>query len=145
MTGATSTPTGTPAFASAAISCSRRCGAGGARIELARELAVEHRDRDEDARQLLRGHRREQVDVALDQRALGGDRQRMIARGEHFDHRTRDLPFALDRLVRIGVGAERDGLAAVARLRQLRAQQLRGVRLGEELASRSRGPATGRG
>ena len=71
-----------------------------ARVELARELAVEHRDRDEHAHEVLRRHRREQVEVALDQRALGRDRQRMVALGEHLDHRARDLPLALDRLVR---------------------------------------------
>ncbi len=47
--------------------------------------------------------------------------------------RARDLPFALDRLVRIGVGAERDRVAAVTGFRQLRAQQRRGIGLGEEL------------
>ncbi len=104
-----------------------------ARVELARELAVEHRDRDEHADETLRRHRRQQVEVALDQRALGRDRQRMVALGEHLDHGARDLPLALDRLVRVGVGAERDRLAAVAGLRELGAQQRGGVGLREEL------------
>ncbi len=104
-----------------------------ARIELARELAVEHRDRDEHAHETLRRHRGEEVEVALDQHALGGDRQRMVAGGQHLDDAARDLPLALDRLVRIRVRAERDRVAHVARLRELGAQQLGGVGLGEEL------------
>ena len=44
-------------------------------------------------------------------------------------HRARHSPFALDRLVGIGVGAEGDRIAAVAGLRELGAQQCGGVGL----------------
>ena len=85
ITGATLTPTGTPAARSASIDLQAAVRRGRARVELARELAVEHRDRDEHADEPFRRHRRQQVEVALDQRALGRDRQRMFAFGEHLD------------------------------------------------------------
>ena len=106
---------------------------GRARLERARELVVERGDRDVDARHVLRRHRRDQVEVALDQRRLGHDRERVLVLGQHLDDLPRDLPLALDRLVRVGVGAERDRVAHVAALRELRAQQLRRVGLREEL------------
>ena len=43
------------------------------------------------------------------------------------------LPLALDRLVGIGVGAERHDLRAVARIGKLALEQLGGIRLGVEL------------
>ena len=103
-----------------------------ARVELAREIAVEHCDRYVHAHQVPRRHRSEQVEIALDEHALGGDRDRVLAFSEHFDDLARDLPFALDRLVRIGVGAERNRLAAVAGPRKLPAQKERRIRLGEQ-------------
>ena len=65
ITGDTLTPTGMPAWASSPDGRSRRCGAA-ARVHDARQVAVERRDRHVDRRQALRGHRRDQVDVALD-------------------------------------------------------------------------------
>ena len=56
----------------------------------------------------------------------------MPAFREHLDDLPRDLPLALDGLVGIGVGAQRDGRAAIGWLRQFRAQQLRRLRLGEQ-------------
>ena len=117
---------------------------GGARLHLPRELAVERRDRQIDARHPLGRHRRDDVDVALDQRRLGDDREGMLVLGEHLEHRARDFPFALDRLVRIGVRAERDRIAAVAGFCELRAQQRGRVGLRVEASSRSRCPVTGR-
>ena len=50
----------------------------------------------------------------------------------HLQDRPSDPVIALDRLVGIGVGAERDGLGRVALLRQRLPQQLGGVRLGKQ-------------
>jgi hypothetical protein len=90
MIGATITPTGTPARASASSACSRRCGAA-ARGSIRRaSVAIERRDRQVDARHALRRHRRDDVEVALDERRLGDDRERVLVRGEHFEDRARD-------------------------------------------------------
>ena len=119
-----------------------RCGR--ARIELARQLAVEHRDRDEHADETLRRHRGQQVEVALDQHALGRDRQRMVAFGEHFDDGARDLPLALDRLVRDRCW--RRARSARSGSRVARAPRAAGRRrwAWRRASSRNRGPAKGR-
>ena len=52
---------------------------------------------------------------------------------QHFQDRTHDAVFALDRLIGIGVGADRHHRRAVARLAQLGFQQLRRVRLEQKL------------
>jgi hypothetical protein len=52
---------------------------------------------------------------------------------QYLDALPGDVPLALDRLIGVGVGAHRDGRDAVSRLRQLRAQQARGVGFGEQL------------
>jgi hypothetical protein len=56
----------------------------------------------------------------------------MAALGEQLEHAARDAIALLDRLVGIGVGAERDRLADVARLREFGAQQLDRVGLREQ-------------
>lgn len=85
------------------------------------------------ADQVLRGQRREQIDVALDQCVLGDQRERMLGFQHHFDQLARQLELAFDRLVRIGVDAQRDRLRHVTRLRQFLAQQLRRIGIGEQL------------
>ncbi len=57
----------------------------------------------------------------------------MPALAQHFEDRACHLPLPLDGLVRIRVRAERDRVAGVPRLRELPAQEQRGIRLGEEL------------
>ena len=51
-----------------------------------------HRD------QLLRGHRCDQIEITL-HAGDGDQRERMLALGQHLDHRARDAQSALDRLV----------------------------------------------
>ena len=53
--------------------------------------------------------RLQDVDVARHQRRLGDDADRMAELGQHLQDLPRDAVAALDRLVGIGVGAERDG------------------------------------
>ncbi len=105
-----------------------------ARLDGHRDPAVERGHRHRHRRQPLRRHRREQVDVAHHAVGLGGDGQRMVGLGQHLDAAARDPPIALDRLIGIGVGPERDRPADIAALRQLLAQQHRRVGLGEQLA-----------
>lgn len=83
--------------------------------------------------QVLRRQRREQIDVALDQCVLGDQRERMPGFQHHFDQLAGQLELALDRLIRIGVDAQRDRLRHVTGFRQFLAQQLRRIGLGEQL------------
>jgi len=53
------------------------------------------------------------------------------ARSSHFEDAAHDLPLALDRLVWIGVGADRDHARLVILRRQLLFKSLRRVGLGE--------------
>lgn len=85
------------------------------------------------ADQVLRRQRCEQIDVTFDQCVLGDQRERMLGFQHHFDQLAGELELAFDRLVRIGVDAQRDRLRHVTRLRQLLAQQLRRIGLGEQL------------
>ena len=85
------------------------------------------------ADQVFRRQRCEQIDVALDQRVLGNQRKWMLGFQHHFDQLAGQLELALDRLVRVGVDAQRDRLWHIARLRQLLAQQLRRIGLGKQL------------
>ena len=105
---------------------------GGTRLQLACEIGVERGARHEHLDQPARGHRPEDVDVALDQRRLGDQPHRLAELGTHLQHRAGDLPVALHRLVGVGVGAYRNRLAAIGRARQLRAQQPGRVALGEQ-------------
>src|SRR3546814_4461498 len=54
--------------------------------------------------------------------------------GEYLDHRPRDAPFALDRLITVGIGADRERSDLVAPLGEFDAEQLRRIGLGEKLA-----------
>jgi hypothetical protein len=70
ITGDTLTPTGTPARASAPIVRSRRYRRRGARLQDARQRPIQRGDRDVDRGQAPGRHRRDQVEVALDQADL---------------------------------------------------------------------------
>ena len=132
ITGATITPTGMPAAASRATSSSRRCGAGarGSSLRASSRSSVPIETKTRTRLRAASGASRSRSRSIS--AALGRDRQRMRALGEHLDHLPGDPPLALDRLVGIGVGAQRDRLAAVARMGQLAAQQFGGIGLGEQ-------------
>lgn len=85
------------------------------------------------ADQVLRGQRREQIDVALDQCVLGDQRERMPGLQHDLDQLAGQLELAFDRLVRIGVDAQCNRLRHVTRFRQFLAQQMRRIGLGEQL------------
>ncbi|KAG1292487.1 hypothetical protein G6F64_013660 [Rhizopus arrhizus] len=103
-----------------------------ARFQLGREMRVQRGHRELHADQVFRGQRCKQIDVALDQCVLGDQRERMFRLQHHFDQLAGQLELAFDRLVRVGVDAQRDRLWHVSRLRQLLAQQLRRIGLGEQ-------------
>ncbi|MNY01992.1 hypothetical protein D3C86_1345460 [compost metagenome] len=106
---------------------------GGARLHVARELAVQRRHGNADLGETLFGHGRQNVDIPLDQRRFGDDGDGMIGFGQHFQYLPHDAPFALNRLIRVGIGANGDHPWLVARFRQFPFQQLCRIRLGEEL------------
>ena len=115
MMGATMTPTGTPASASA-LMASSRLGGVGARGSILRARAVERGDGDGDLGQAARRHAGQDVDVAHHQRRLGDDADRVAGAVQHLEDRAGDAALALDRLVGVGDGAERDVLRHVARI-----------------------------
>ena len=104
-----------------------------ARLHGARELGIERRHRQRDLDQVALGEPRQDVEIAQDQRRLGDDADRMAGALQHFEDAAHHLIFALDRLIRIGVGADRDGARLVVRRRQFLLQQRRRVRLHEQL------------
>ncbi|MNI48773.1 hypothetical protein D3C73_1033530 [compost metagenome] len=85
------------------------------------------------ADQVLRRQRCKQIDIALDQRVLGDQRERMLGLQHHLDQLAGQLELAFDRLIRVGIDAQRDRLRHVARFRQFLAQQLGRVGLGKQL------------
>ncbi len=105
---------------------------GGARLEDARQCRVERGDRHVDRDQSACGHRRDQVEVALDARGLGHERERMRALGHHLDDRAGDQKLALDRLVRIGRRADVDRRRHVGARAEGSAQALGGIDLGDD-------------
>ena len=104
----------------------------GARLKPAGEVAVQRRDADEHGAQVFFGHGREQVEVALHQRGFGDDGERVFVRGQYLQNLARDAQFALDRLVRIGIAAQRNRADPVARVAQFLFQQPRRLRLGDQ-------------
>jgi len=74
-------------------------------------------------------HRREKVEIALDQRRLRDERNGVVRLATHFQDAACDAMFALDRLVGIGVDTDGQRLALVAGLREGFPQQLRRIDL----------------
>jgi hypothetical protein len=101
------TRTGIPATASLQIIANRRAGVP-ARLQPARQGRVPYRDRNADAQQTLRRHWGQQIKVAFDQRSFGGDRQRVMKAGQHPNEVAHYPVFHLDRLIGVGVGADRN-------------------------------------
>ena len=107
-------------------------GRRGPRFHRPGELPVERRHRQRDLAEVPLRHPRQDVDVAQDQRRLGDDADRMAGRLQHLEDLAHDPVALLDRLVGIGIGADRHGLRLIAGLGELALEQLRRVRLGEQ-------------
>ena len=134
MIGAHITPTGTPAFAIVSITLSRRSG-DGAHGSIARASSA-----SVNARLTLTcepaslASASEQIDVALDERALRDDaRPGCGTRGTPRGTRRVSSSSRLDRLVAVGHAGEHHQLALPARLVERLAQQLRRARLDDDL------------
>ena len=107
-------------------------GGGGAGFHPAAEPAVERGDGDGDPGQPGPAHAPEDVEIAHQQRTLGGDHHRVAVLPQHLEQPAHDAPLLLDRLVGVGVGADGDGLDLVAGFRQRARQQVGGGGLGED-------------
>ena len=108
------TLTGMPAAASAAIAARRRSGAAarGSMLRASSRSSVVT-DRATLTRPFSR-HRREEIDVAHDERRFRHDADGMIGARQHLEQRAHDPVLAFDRLVGVGIGADRDRLRLVA-------------------------------
>ena len=105
----------------------------GPRFELTRECAIERGQGNADVRQLPLREFGPEVDVTNDQRRLGDHRYRMAGFQKDFEQAPRQLFLALERLVGVGGGTERDDGTDIVRVAELLAQQARGIRLHEDL------------
>ena len=134
MTGATITEVGTPAPASRRSASRRRAGVAArgsiTRASLGSSVVTESATL---TRPCAR-HARQDVEIAQHQRRFGDDADRMAGSARALRgcaRMTRYAPF--DRLIGIGVGADRDGASAHSPGRQFALQQLRRLRLDEQL------------
>src|SRR6516164_7125670 len=98
------------------------------------EHAVERRYRYRYSRQLVPRHVGENVDVTLDQRRFADNRDGVTKFTQHFEDRPRDAKTAFDRLIRIGIAAQRQRLAGVSFFSQLGGEQGCCLRLVKETA-----------
>ncbi len=103
------------------------------RLHHAGEPGIERRHRQRHLDQIALRHAREDLEVAQHQRGFRHDADRMAVAVKHFEDAPHHLMLPLDRLVRIGVGADGDGARHVAGGGQLAFEQLGRVRLGEQL------------
>ena len=104
----------------------------GPRLHGPRQFRIERRDRKRHLGEIAFRHPRQNIDVAGHQRRLGDDADRMAGAFQHFENAAHDLPLALDRLIGIGIGADRDHARFVILRRQFLFQQLRRIGLGEQ-------------
>ena len=122
-----------PASESCFSASSRFGGVEAPRLHGARQLRIERGHGDPDLGEVALGHARENVDVARHQRRLGDDADGMAGALQHFENAAHDFALALDRLIGIGVGADRDHPRLVARRSQLLLEQRRRIGLREQL------------
>ena len=105
---------------------------GGAGLHGAGEAAVEGGDGEAGGGEAGVGHLGEDVGVALDQRALGEDRHRVVEVAQTREDLAGDAELLLERLVGVGVGAHRHHRRAVAAAGELGAEDAGGLGLGGE-------------
>ena len=83
-------------------------GQGRPRLHAARQGGVERGDGNPHPHQPVTRHWRQQVEIAFDQRALGGDRHRVLPAGQHLQHPAHQAILHLTRLVRVGIRPQRN-------------------------------------
>ena len=134
MIGATITPTGTPASESSRIARNRAAGVAvrGSIVRASSASSVVTLTYTCD--QILRRQRRQQVQIAHDQRVLGDDAHGLPRFEHHFQAAAREAKLALGRLIAIGHARERQ----ISSPRQLSLGQLRAQQLGASCLTRMR-------
>src|SRR6056297_321533 len=98
-----------------------------ARLQQPRQPVIERGDRNPHLRQPPRRHVRQDIQIPLDQRALGHNRHRMVEPRQHLQTAPGDRILPLHWLIGIGVGADGDRRHPVAARAQLRLQPRRGL------------------
>ena len=104
-----------------------------ARLHDAGEFCIERRDRNAHPHQFALGHAGQDVDIPGHEVRFGHDTDRMAGAIEHLQDAPHDPVPPLDRLIGVGIGADRDGARRVACRRQFAPQLLRRVRLHVQL------------
>ncbi len=104
-----------------------------ARLHRPRQLAIERGHRQGDLDQPALGHARQDVEIARDERRFGHDADRVAGLVQDFQDLAHDAVSPLDRLVGIGVGADRHRAHLIARLGEFLFEQRRRIGLGEQL------------
>ena len=133
MTGATITVVGTPASDSCRNASSRRAGVD-ARGSITRASFGSSVVTDSATLAMLRFAMRDRMSRSRSTSVgLRDDADRMAEVLQHLQDPPHDLILLLDRLVRIGIGADRDGARRIFRIGQLALQKLRRLRLHEQL------------
>jgi hypothetical protein len=131
--GATLTPTGTPASASARMVRSRRQGAAARGSRRRESCASSVVTVTYTAARPARGHGGDEVQVALHAAALGDQRKRVAGLLQHLDDCAGQAQLALHRLVAVGGRAQVQPVRPVAGCRQFAPQHLGQVALGDDL------------
>src|SRR5208282_2290302 len=103
-----------------------------ARLHFPRQRAIERRHRHVHLDQPVAGHRGKEVEIAQDEVRFGDDGERMADMAQDLDQRARDAILPLDRLIGIGVSAERDGRRPILGRSKLTLQELGCALLGEQ-------------
>jgi hypothetical protein len=106
---------------------------GRAGFQDARQMVVQRGDGQADPRQPARRHAGQDVRIAQHAGGFGDHRHGVVEALQHLQHRAGQLQRALHRLIGIGVGAQRHRRRLVARLAQGGFQQLRHLRLEQQL------------
>ncbi len=106
----------------------------GARLQLVLQAVVQRGHGYRHRGPPLPRHRRDQIQVAQHQAAFGDQAERVPAFAEHLQNLPGDAPFALDRLVGVGGGADHQGRTAIGGFAQCFPQHFGGVVLAEDLA-----------
>ena len=103
------------------------------RLHPPRQHRVQCRYRQAHPHQIALRHRHQNIQIPQDQIGLGHNRYRMVEPVQHRQHRAGQLQRPVYRLIRVGIGAQRNRPRHIAGLAQLPLQNLRHIRLEAQL------------
>ena len=105
---------------------------GGPGLQQPLEVGVQGGNADRDRAQPVRRHVGKDIDIPGHQCTLGDDGHRVAVALQHLQQLSGDAVLFLNRLVRVGIGAQCDAAAGIARARQLPLELGRGIALVRE-------------